>query len=46
VFTGKDLTLTKQSKRRQLLVVLSFTHCPGQSQLHWQFITEKQRNNY
>lgn len=39
-FTENSLTLTKKSKWRQLLVVLSFTHRPRQCQLHWKFIAE------
>jgi cytochrome oxidase Cu insertion factor (SCO1/SenC/PrrC family) len=45
LITENKLTLTKQSKGGQLLVVLSFTHCPGQCQLHWEFITRKQEHN-
>jgi hypothetical protein len=44
-FSGRNLTLTKQSERGQLLVVLGFSHCSGQCQLHGKFITEKKNVN-
>lgn len=43
-FTGRNLTLTKQSERGQLLVVLGFSHCSGQCQLHRKLITGKKKN--